>query len=112
MTVKARKYRYYDCRHTHDRRTGRDCTARYVRTDAPESAVWAEVRRVLTDPVVVRRKIEHRREQTADPAEVDRLLAHRKALADRQKRLVRLYIFGELDDDLLRTESDGLRREK
>ena len=53
LTVSARPYQYYRCRHVYDKNTSRTCTARYVDGPRLEEAVWAEMKRVLTNPDIV-----------------------------------------------------------
>ena len=53
LTVSTRPYKYYRCRHVYDKNTSRTCTARYVDGGRLEEAVWAEMKRVLTNPDIV-----------------------------------------------------------
>jgi site-specific DNA recombinase len=112
MTSKGREYRYYGCRHIYDRRTGHDCSARYVRAEQLEAGIWREVRRVLADPAVVLNELCREREADGDPAEVELLEQRVGSLTDRERRLVKLYSFGEVDEAMVRDGMDEIRREK
>ena len=112
LTVKGRAYRYYRCRHVYDKNTGRDCSARYVRADDFEAAIWREVTRVLTNPAVVLEELQRERAADTDPNEVAGLEQELKAVVEREKRLVRLYSYGEVDEDIIRDEVAGLRRQR
>lgn len=111
LTVKGRPYRYYRCRHAYDRNTGRQCSARYVRADALETAVWAEVKRVLTDPDIVLREMQRATNRHPDGEEVSCLEQEIATLREREKRLVRLYTYGEVGEDIIREEGASLRRQ-
>ena len=41
LTVSAKPYQYYRCRHVYDKNTNRTCTARYVDGPRLEEAIWA-----------------------------------------------------------------------
>ena len=73
LTVKGRSFQYYRCRHVYDKNTNRSCTARYVRGDKLESAIWEEVERVLSDPAVVLQELENRAELQTDVTQITRL---------------------------------------
>ena len=53
LASKGKPYRYYRCRHVYDKNTGHECSARYIRCERLEDAVWKEVERVLANPDVV-----------------------------------------------------------
>lgn len=59
LTVKGSPYRYYRCRHVYDKNTNGSCTARYIRGEALEQAVWGEVKRVLAAPAIVLQEWQH-----------------------------------------------------
>jgi len=111
LTVKGRPYRYYRCRHAYDRNTGHDCSARYVRADTLEDAVWREVKRVLTEPATVLRELWRADGHHADSEEMSRLEREIASLREREKRLVRLYTYGEVDEEVIREEGAALRRQ-
>jgi site-specific DNA recombinase len=111
LTVKGRPYRYYRCRHAYDRNTGHECSARYVRADALETAVWREVKRVLTEPDIVLRELRRATNGHRNGDEASSLEQEIASLKEREKRLVRLYTYGELGEDIIREEGASIRRQ-
>jgi site-specific DNA recombinase len=115
LKVKGKPYPYYRCRFAYDRLSGRRCDGRYVRALDLEGGVWREVTAVLSRPSVVLAEYERARAADIKPdhaEERDRLEREIAGLKDREKRLVRLYTFGEIDDDTVRSEGDALRRRR
>lgn len=112
LTVRGAPFWYYRCRHAYDKNTGYTCSARYVRGPELERAVWAEIRRVLADPLIVVRELEVQRRQAVDTAEVTRLEDQATALREREKRLVRLYGLGDVDEAVAREELMTVRRQR
>jgi site-specific DNA recombinase len=115
LKVKGKPYPYYRCRFAYDRLSGRRCDGRYVRAVELESGIWQEVTAVLSQPSVVYAEYERARtgDQQPDHAEERaRLEREIASLKDREKRLVRLYTFGEIDDDTVRSEGDDMRRRR
>ena len=112
LTVKGMPYRYYRCRHVYDKNTGRSCSARNVRGEGLEEGVWREVKRVLSDPRVVVKELERVAAQSVDEAEINKLDAALTELADREKRLVRLFTLAGISEDAVRGESASLASEK
>ena len=67
---------------------------------------------VLTDPSVVLHELRRQHQPEADPAElqhVERLLA---SLMDRERRLVKLFSFGEVDEEVVREQMAEICRER
>ena len=114
MTSKGREYRYYGCGHMYDRRTGHDCSARYVRAEHLEVAVWREVRTVLADPSVILHELSRQGEADADadPGEVVAVETRLASHTQRERRLVTLFSFGEVDEQLVREQIAEIRRER
>src|SRR4051794_27035773 len=112
MTSKGREYRYYGCRHIYDRRTGTDCNSRYVRADDLERGLWQEVRKLLTDPQVILNEMNDRRGPDGDTAEIGVVETKLASLVAREKRLVTLFSFGEVDEQVIRDQIAGLRKEQ
>ncbi|MGE4056979.1 MAG: recombinase family protein [Vicinamibacterales bacterium] len=115
LKVKGKPYPYYRCRFAYDKLSGQRCDGRYVRAIDLEDGIWREVTEVLSRPSVVLN--EYERAQTAEvqpdhAEERARLEKEVASLKDREKRLVRLYTFGEIDDDTVRSEGDELRRRR
>src|SRR6266536_2899975 len=115
LKIKDKPYPYYRCRHAYDRRNGKHCETRYIRALDLEGSVWREVTAVLSRPSVVLDELEQARagDQQPDHAEeTTRLEREISSLKDREKRLVRLYTFGEIDDETVRTEGAEVRRRR
>ncbi len=112
MSSKGREYRYYGCRHIYDRRTGHDCSSRYVRADLLERGLWDEVRRVLADPAVIFHELTRQHEPETDPGELELIEQRLAALADRERRLIKLFSFGEVDEQFVREQIAEIRRER
>ena len=112
LTVKGNPYRYYRCRHVYDKNTGRSCSAKYVRGERLEEAIWSEVKRVLSDPQVVLRELERAAAQGVDENEIEQMEAALADVTDREKRLVRLFTISGISEDAVRSESTGLAAEK
>jgi hypothetical protein len=111
MISKGSEYKYYGCRHVYSKHTSHGCTSRYVRADALESGVWREVSRVLAEPVMVLQEWQKRDRTPIDQAEVERLERELGSLREREKRLVKLFSFGEIDETMIHDESAALRRQ-
>ena len=112
LKSKGREYSYYRCRHSYDTNTGRECSGRYVRADALEAGTWTEVRRLLASPEVVLRELTRSAVSDTDPEEADRLDAQLKSLKKREARLVRLFGYGEVNEDVVETELADIRRQQ
>jgi site-specific DNA recombinase len=112
MSSKGREYRYYGCRHINDRRTGTDCSSRYVRADDLERGLWHEVREVLAHPAVVLNELQNSQQPDADAEEIEAIETRLASLVAREKRLVTLFSFGEVDEQVVRDQIAGLRREQ
>jgi site-specific DNA recombinase len=112
LTVKGTPFRYYRCRHVYDKNTSRTCSARYVRGPELEQAVWDEVRRVLANPAIVVQELEAQHRHAVDATEVTRLERQVASLVEREKRLVRLYGLGEVDEAVVREELAAARRDR
>ncbi len=109
LQLATRPYRYYRCRHVYDKNTSRSCTARYVAGDVLEQQVWDEVTRILANPAVVLQELAHAstpEEPSGVATGIERDLAQ---LVEREKRLVRLYSLGEVDEALLREQLADVR---
>jgi site-specific DNA recombinase len=112
MHVKGSAYTYYACRHAYNNHVREKCSARYIRGETLENGIWREVRRVLTDPAVVLQELQQQTQQHGDPDEMERVEVEIKSLLEREKRLVRLFSFGELDEQVVRDEGANLRRQR
>jgi len=112
LTANGRPYRYYRCRHVYDKNTKRSCTARYVRGDKLESAVWEEVGRALSDPGVVLQELENQAEAQVDLKEIARVESEIALLAEREERLVKLYTLGTISEQIVQKQSEEICRER
>ena len=112
LTVKMTPFTYYRCRHVYDRNTGRNCTARYVRGDKLEDVVWREIKRVLANPTVVLEELEREASASVDTGEIDSLEEELKSLTGREKRLIRLFAMGNVDEASINEELDTVSRQK
>lgn len=90
LTVKGKPYRYYRCRHSYDKNSGRQCEARYVSAEQMESHLWDAVRAVLSEPS---RVLADGARVTCPPpaAHDDGSRAALMKLHDRGRRLVHLF---------------------
>lgn len=70
ISVPARPYRYYRCRHIYDKNTSRSCSAPYVPADDLEAGTWREVKQVLASLAVVLQELEQRNRPETDGEEV------------------------------------------
>ena len=112
LTTKGRPYRYYRCHHVYDKNTSRTCTARYVRGDKLETAVWEEVERVLADPAVVLQELENQAGLETDVEQIGHLEGEIKALTEREDRLVKLYTLGTIREQTVQKQLEEISRER
>jgi hypothetical protein len=112
LTVKQRPFKYYRCRHAYDKNTGHECSARYIRGNRLEQVVWNEVKGVLENPIVVLQELERRVEQDMDQDEIANVESELAKLTEREKRLVRLYTLGTVDEKAIKIESEEIGRER
>ena len=111
-TTLNRKYRYYRCRATYDTATGpKQCGAPYIPYAKLEAAVWETTTRVLEQPDVVLAEMRRLRDTEKSPIEDDVARQKReiKLCKEQESRLVNLYQFGEIDDDLIKRQSAPLK---
>lgn len=111
MTDKGKPYHYYHCRYAFDQRTGRVCAARNVRADRLETTIWSEVRAKLTSPEIILQEL---RAGQPEPnrEELDRLERQLESIGGRERRLVKLYSYGEIDEALVQPELADLKRQR
>jgi len=112
LKVKGRAYGYYRCRHVYDKNTSRTCTARYVRGDKLETAVWAEVERVLSSPAIVLKELENQSSDSVDITRIAGVEGAIKALAAREERLVKLYGLGTVNEQVIQGQLEEISRER
>ena len=112
LKVKGQAYGYYRCRHVYDKNTSRTCTARYVRGDKLETAVWAEVERVLSSPAIVLKELENQSSDSVDITRIASVEGAIKALAAREERLVKLYGLGTVNEQVIQGQLEEISRER
>jgi site-specific DNA recombinase len=111
MNNRGHIYHYYVCRSAFSRRSDRTCEGRNVRSDRLEPAIWREVRAKLTTPEIIVQEL-RRGQPEPDREEVERLEAEISRLMERERRLVKLYSFGEIDDAVLQSEIAELKQQR
>jgi site-specific DNA recombinase len=111
MGAGSNRTQYYGCTHAFNPTTRERCGSRYVRLDRLEPALWDEVNRALTDAEMVLRELVRTTEDDSS-SERKRIDQEIRKLGDREKRLVRLFTFGEIDEQFIRDEGALLKRQK
>ncbi len=112
LTVSTRPYRYYRCRHVYDKNTSRTCTARYVDGLRLEEAVWAEMKRVLTNPDIVLNELKLAAAGDTHDDQGEQLEHALADLALQEKRLVDLYTVGGITAAAVREKSCDLSKRR
>ena len=100
--------RYCVCTHAFNPMTKERCGARHVRLDRLEPAIWDEVGRVLADAERAAQAV-GRAQRPSERRRLEREIAN---LSEREKRLVRLYSFGEIDEAFIREEGALLKKQR
>jgi hypothetical protein len=103
MIDNGRPYHDYHCRLAFDHRSGRACSGRNIRAERLETGIWREIRAKLTAPEVIIQEL-RRGQPEPDQEEVERLESRIARLIEGERRLVRLYTFGEVDEAVLQSE--------
>ena len=109
--MKARGTRYYRCTGaiTRPERPSK-CVSRYIH-ESMEQVIWDMEEEVVKDPEILSREIEQH-VQTGDgnlEEEAGKLRRETAAIANEQRRLIRLYGKEEVDQDILESESAKLK---
>jgi hypothetical protein len=114
-TLSGNNRRYYYCRQTRLKADDpQRCEARYVRADEIEESVMAELSKVLERPDVVLAELLDRETGGSQQLDVQirELENELRAGEDQEKRLIRLYRFGEIDDDFILRETRAIKERK
>ena len=111
MKNRGHIYHYYVCRSAFSRRSDRTCEGRNVRTDRLEPAIWREVRAILTTPEVIIQEL-RRGQPEPDHEEVERLESRIAKLTEGERRLVRLYTLGEIDEPMFQSENGEIKKQR
>jgi len=112
LTVRTKPYQYYRCRHVYDKNTSRTCTARYVDRPRLEKAVWAEMKRVLTNPDIVLQELKRVASEDTHDDQGEQLEQALADLASQEKRLVDLYTVGGITAAAVREKSADLSKRR
>lgn len=107
-----KRYRYYRCRATTPTTVKpASCNARYIRAEAVESIVWDKVNQVLDHPEIILEELRQQSEGSKGDLSVEftRLRVEIKRCHDLEGRLVKLYMYGEIDDEQIRTQSGPVK---
>ncbi|MFC1956730.1 recombinase family protein [Chloroflexota bacterium] len=117
-TMLNRKYRYYRCagtKPTSSRTT--ICREPYIKADSLEQVVWDTVSEAIKNPEVMiaalREQIEGQKDGLAKETDIDieikKLSKRIKAYDKQQKRLVRLFKLGAIDEDTMLNEMNQVK---
>jgi site-specific DNA recombinase len=115
------RFRYYHCRGTYPTTTRvKVCSARYIRADYLEDAAWQSIRKVLENPQVVMSGVKEQLETEQKSAtqsmslsqEIQKLKRKIKSYDSQEKRLVKLFRYGEINQDSILDELNQLKKER
>ncbi|MBI4307715.1 MAG: recombinase family protein [Chloroflexi bacterium] len=106
--------RYYRCRATWPTSVKpKSCDAPYVRAEEMEEQVWKTIVSILKHPDVVMEEIRRRQGETSVlDDEIERVQHGVRRLGDQERRLVRLYTLGEIDDGFIKKEMEQIKRQR
>jgi site-specific DNA recombinase len=107
QTLQKGKYPYYKCRRAYAGPKNDRCETRYIRAKDLESSIKEQCARVLSDPSLVLREVDHASLMSHDRAERSRTQIQK--LETQRKRLSRLYQLGEIDDQYFESELQVLK---
>jgi len=112
----TRGYRYYRCRAT-KRIYAPDnpCDARLVNADQLEPLVWNEVKKALLNPNLITAELERLTREdrrTSLEEDIERAKDKLESLGREERRILKLYRYGEFDLELLEKEMKEIAKEK
>jgi site-specific DNA recombinase len=107
QTLQRGKYPYYKCRRAYAGPKNDRCDTRYIRAKDLESSIKEHCARVLSDPSLILREVDHASLLTYD--RVERSRTQIQKLETQRKRLIRLYQLGEIDDQYFESELQVLK---
>ena len=84
----------------------------YVPAQELEQGIWSELRRVLSAPEIVLNELREATRAEVDAGQVERLEARIASLKKREEKLVRLFSYDDVDDEVVRRELQGLQRQR
>lgn len=105
-------YKYYGCRHVYDRRTGHDCTARYVPAQKLEAGIWGEIGRILSNPQTVLNEQERDRVEETKGEDIAELKKELETIRERERRVVKFFTLGDVDEDAIREQAAVIKRQR
>ena len=105
-----KRYHYYRCRRAYAGPRDDRCPGRYVRARALESAVVAEVVRVLAEPEIVRAELRRLADGALDLEAAAAAQTSLGTLERQRQRVLRLFQLGEIDETYLQRELDSIRQ--
>lgn len=101
------RYRYYRCGNAFGT-SGPHCSSRYVKVNAIEQLVLGEIASVLADPELVMAEARRLNPERASSSRLTGLRSQTESIKEKQRRLVRLYAEGRVDDEILDGEAERL----
>lgn len=115
------RYRYYHCRGTYPTAArGKICNAPYIQADNLEDTVWEKVKEVLENPQLILAELQHQVEE--QHSQVDEELSLDKEIAklkrrinnydSEEKRLIKLFRYGEIDENRILDELNQLKKDR
>ena len=105
-------YRYYSCRATRPTTLGpATCRAQYIPAGPLETAVWSRAKAILDNPEIIMEELRRQSVGLGDnfTEEMTRLRREIHHCQDQERRLVTLYMYGEIDDPYIRQHSGPLK---
>jgi site-specific DNA recombinase len=112
----TRRWTYYYCPGAKGAARAERCRNNRLAAPRVELDVWARVAVALADPTLITREVERQRAatETATGArrDIELVEAQLERLNGQERRLLKLFRFGEIDEDLIVAENAELRRER
>ena len=109
----GKRYRYYTCRGTSPTSTRPAiCSAHRVREDRLEEMVTEHISTLLADPVTVLQamtQVKGDEHQSRLDEDISRLRSEITNLVNQEKRYIKAYALGELDDDFIKAQSGPVK---
>ncbi len=116
-----KRFRYYHCRVSYSTETRlKTCTSRYIRADYLEGLVWENVRKTLEQPDLVMAGIKEQLNTEHNNAiqgvsldkEIEKLRKQVRKYDSEEKRLIQLFRYSQLNQDLILDEVNYLKTER
>jgi site-specific DNA recombinase len=115
-----RKYRYYHCRGYYPTASrGRICNAGYIKANLLEEVVWEKITEVLEKPEVILAELQRQVEVQGKPdgtialeKEIKKLRRQITNYETQEKRLIKLFRYGEINKDSILDELNRLKEDR